>query len=721
MGPVTSPPTLKFGPYLVDLAAGEVRRNGSRIRLQEKPLRVLVLLAERQGQLVTREELKNRLWPDETFVDFESGLNTAVSKLREALSDNADKPRYIETIPRRGYRFVGTVEINGTRSSTAEALGPQIVPAAPRGPDREEVSARTAARSNWKVPVLAGVLVAGAAFAVWWFNPLPPPTVTHTDQVTRSSRIDTPVRPMSVGDHIFYIERDGGHWNLMRTELGAGDGQRVTLPAGNAIPLDVSPDRSKILIGTFEKRGDENQLWTMPADGGVAMRLSGVTASDAKFSPDGLKVAYTHGQSIWIMDADGANPRKLVDLPASAEWLAWSPDGNRLRFTLGSYSGNEMPSIWQIFRNGDGLREVLSDWQRGASKCCGAWTPDGRYYIFSASAGPEHNVWALREGGSWWRRSPRGPFQLTAGPGSVQSGTPGPHGKSILYYSGAWREEVERLDLGTRKFSPLLPNAHALLNSFSRDGQWMAYIDARSASLVRSRSDGTQSVVLAAAEPWHPSFPRWSPDGKWIVFRGGLTDQPAQSFVVPANGGHAEPLLRSQTQTDVRDADWSSDGKKLVISHALEPDDSDFRELEIVDFATRQTEKLPGSNRLVIPRWSPDGHFISAAVDDQSALKLWDFSSKKWTTIARGTALGLSVWSPDRRYLYFQDLLSAGESLQRYDTQTRRVKVVAEFSEILKSGAAHRCALEGITPDGSPIIKFNRGASDLFSAALQLP
>src|SRR5579863_4458794 len=101
-----SSPMLKFGPYLVDLAAGELRKNGSRIRLQEKPLRVLALLAERQGDLITREELKKHLWPDDTFVEFEAGLNTAVSKLRDALSDNASKPRYIETIPRRGYRFL---------------------------------------------------------------------------------------------------------------------------------------------------------------------------------------------------------------------------------------------------------------------------------------------------------------------------------------------------------------------------------------------------------------------------------------------------------------------------------------------------------------------------------------------------------------------------------------------------------------------------------------
>jgi TolB-like protein/DNA-binding winged helix-turn-helix (wHTH) protein/Tfp pilus assembly protein PilF len=134
-----SSPMLKFGPYLVDLAAGEVRKNGSLIRLQEKPLRVLALLAERQGQLVTREELQKRLWPEDTFVDFETGLNTAVSKLRDALSDSAETPRYIETIPRRGYRFLVAVEKlggSGNAGPTSTVVATAI-PGAPGFPPAE--------------------------------------------------------------------------------------------------------------------------------------------------------------------------------------------------------------------------------------------------------------------------------------------------------------------------------------------------------------------------------------------------------------------------------------------------------------------------------------------------------------------------------------------------------------------------------------------------------
>jgi DNA-binding winged helix-turn-helix (wHTH) protein/Tfp pilus assembly protein PilF len=188
-----SSPMLKFGPYLVDLAAGEVRKNGSRIRLQEKPLRVLALLAERQGQLVTREELKKHLWPEDTFVDFETGLNTAVSKLRDALSDSAETPRYIETIPRRGYRFISPVELlNGHRPASASAGNGQTsgqalppphtadpqsaaaVPAAPR--------ARSVTRpALWSSLVVVSMLIGGGAY--WLMHGRPALSFHSSDSV----------------------------------------------------------------------------------------------------------------------------------------------------------------------------------------------------------------------------------------------------------------------------------------------------------------------------------------------------------------------------------------------------------------------------------------------------------------------------------------------------------------------------------------------------------
>src|SRR5438132_12976614 len=105
----TRSPLLRFGTFEVDVYAGELRKQGVRIKLQEQPFRVLTLLLQRPGEVVTREELRSSTWTADTFVDFDNSLNTSINKLREALGDSADSPRFIETLPRRGYRFIAPV------------------------------------------------------------------------------------------------------------------------------------------------------------------------------------------------------------------------------------------------------------------------------------------------------------------------------------------------------------------------------------------------------------------------------------------------------------------------------------------------------------------------------------------------------------------------------------------------------------------------------------
>src|SRR5438132_13663723 len=115
-----SPGILRFGVFEVDVRAGELRKQGVRIKLQEQPFHVLTLLLQRPGQVITREELRSELWQSETFVDFDNSLNTSINKLREALGDSADNPRFIETLPRRGYRFIAPVTgVDGTTRGTA--------------------------------------------------------------------------------------------------------------------------------------------------------------------------------------------------------------------------------------------------------------------------------------------------------------------------------------------------------------------------------------------------------------------------------------------------------------------------------------------------------------------------------------------------------------------------------------------------------------------------
>src|SRR5580765_6380881 len=142
------PDAIRFGIFEADLRAGELRRNGIKIRLQEQPFQVLAILLERPGELVTREELHSRLWPADTFVDFDHGLNAAVKRLRDALGDSAENPRFVETVARRGYRLLAPV--NGAVAAERS----QVVPATV-----------TSARRFW-IPLTIGVLLAGVALGL---------------------------------------------------------------------------------------------------------------------------------------------------------------------------------------------------------------------------------------------------------------------------------------------------------------------------------------------------------------------------------------------------------------------------------------------------------------------------------------------------------------------------------------------------------------------------
>ena len=121
--------TIRFGVFEADLVAGTLRKNGTRLRLQEQPFQLLALLLERAGDVVTREELRQKLWPSDTFVDFDHGLNTAVNKVREALGDSASSPRYVETLARRGYRFLAPVEHSAALGQVAAAQQSEATPA----------------------------------------------------------------------------------------------------------------------------------------------------------------------------------------------------------------------------------------------------------------------------------------------------------------------------------------------------------------------------------------------------------------------------------------------------------------------------------------------------------------------------------------------------------------------------------------------------------------
>ncbi|MGH9784259.1 MAG: winged helix-turn-helix domain-containing protein [Terriglobia bacterium] len=167
----------RFGPFEADLRAGELLKNGRRIRLQNQPLQILAMLLEHPGEVVTREELRQKLWPSDTFVDFDHGLNNAINRLREVLGDSAEDPRFIETLPRRGYRFIAAME-NVTRDSQ---VGPLPISSAATMPgdghaliaDGGKTDSQIAMEEAPLAPAVSPVVIASVPQSVpWWRRPM---------------------------------------------------------------------------------------------------------------------------------------------------------------------------------------------------------------------------------------------------------------------------------------------------------------------------------------------------------------------------------------------------------------------------------------------------------------------------------------------------------------------------------------------------------------------
>src|ERR1700690_1285889 len=154
--------TASFGAYALNLRSGELRKFGVRVKMGEQPFQILVMLLESQGQMVSREELRAKLWGDDTFVDFDHGLNSAVQRLRDCLSDTAEKPLWVETIPRRGYRFVGRVEwSNGIRPTEAAPNGNSLAQTDDASSEPNRAAAPATAKQD-KISVAAILAAAGA-------------------------------------------------------------------------------------------------------------------------------------------------------------------------------------------------------------------------------------------------------------------------------------------------------------------------------------------------------------------------------------------------------------------------------------------------------------------------------------------------------------------------------------------------------------------------------
>jgi DNA-binding winged helix-turn-helix (wHTH) protein/Tol biopolymer transport system component len=501
---------LRFGNFEVDPRAGELRKAGVKLKLSGQPFQVLCILLERPGEVSTREALQKRLWPN-TFVDVEHNLNTAINKIREVLGDSAESPRFVETLPRRGYRFIAPVQ-GGVPSSGQLA---EDVPAPPP---------KTRRRPLYYVLALIGALIVAVGALDFWKTIFPTqrvPRVLSFTKLTNDGRAKN--GPMVTdGSRIYFTEwLPDGHSLILQVSVKGGDTTPLPEPLKQPEVLDLSRDGTELLVASYEDK-ERASYWVQPVAGGSPRRVGTVLGGDARFGPDGASIIYGEGHDIYSMSLDGATTRKLLSLdgtPFASRGIPiayrFSSDGRVFRFTQEDHGAD----TWRIMESaagGTGLRQMFG----GAF---GEWTPDGRFYIFRDARNGD--LWALPEERSFrWRQRDDKPIQLTAGPLDFRYPSPTKDGKEIFATGASRRLEVVRYDSHSGEFVPYLHGISAEALAFSPDGQWVTYTSYPDGLLWRSRLDGSERLQLTFP-PMRAFLPRWSPDAKQIAFqtRSGMS------------------------------------------------------------------------------------------------------------------------------------------------------------------------------------------------------
>jgi Tol biopolymer transport system component len=542
------------------------------------------------------------------------------------------------------------------------------------------------------VVVLVGL--AAAAF-VFWRRPPAVPRVTAIRQLTHDGTTKWLVH--TDGSRVYYTAYfSETSSRLMQVPLTGGDSVPLETPLRRPYIHDILPSRSELLVED-DVRGMPDPVWLLSTTGGSPRPLGEIEASDSAWSADGQRIVYANGKDVFVARADGSGARRLQTAPAQVFCPRLSPDGQRLRYTV--QEGYSTFSLWEATADGGGAHPLLPGWSAGF----GRWTPDGRYYVFDAVRNGEAALWALREKGRWpWsRRLPSEPSKLTTGPMRYSQPTVSPDSRTLfaLGRPPSTGGELVRYDAVSGLFVPFLGGLSARDVEFSRDGRWIAYVRHPDGTLWRSRPDGAERRQLTFP-PLTAVLPRWSPDGKRIVFMSFSPGEKWSSQIVAADGGKLQPVTG---QPGASDPTWSADGTRLVFGGNLLDHTAEHPILiQVVDLRTGTASLIPGSEGLYSPRWSPDGRSIAALSADNTRLALYEFATGRWRDLmaAGNQRLGYPSWTRDSSRIQVQD----GSSIVRVRATDGHVEPVASLERVAPVVTEGSWGWTGIAPDDSPLV-----------------
>ncbi len=715
----------EFGEFRLDPAGHLLFRDGERLPLTPKAVDTLLVLVENTGNLVEKDDLLKKVWPD-TFVE-EGSLTRNISVLRDALSKGRDGRTYIETIPKRGYRFIAPVRVKLEESfshlSTA-AQAPDIGEI-PRElpPEVEPIAeiARRALRRRWLIAgAMVVVLLAVTAAAILTIRAFPPaPKVVATTQVTRLGKVADYIA--TDGQRLYFGIRTGGKRTIAQMAIPGGEPLEIPTPFPNPVIYDISPDGSELLLANYVGMEADRPLWVMKAAGGAARRLGDVKAFDAAWSPEGQRIVYASGSDLYLVNADGSQPHKLASTRGMPFRPRWSPDGRVIRFAVED-SVLVAHSIWEVAADGTNLHPLLPGWQspegrRVVGPSAGIWTPDGKYFVFLVGRRwGGASFWAMREQAGVFSKLVSAPVQIYES--SLSFGTPVFSRDGRKLFITARQEgdrELARYDSRLRQFVPLLPGLSLHSISYSPDGKWVCYVTWPDRTMRRARADGSEKLQLAATPGGF--LPTWSPDGTRIAFFRAETPGRNQIWVIPRDGGTPVPV----TSGNDLNPNWFPDGKSLLYAHHPSPESgaADPRGLYRLDIATRRVIRLPESEGKLDPSLSPDGRYVAALNEEKNRLFLFDFGTERWRELAAGAYLRSQCWSRDAQFLYYQDYYEGSEQpIYRVRLADNSIERVATSKQFYRSDVFHGYLLHGLAPDDSPVVTLLRDKPDIYALEL---